>query len=299
MDFVKYQHLERLGSTAVEGIQSGEVYVFPKLDGTNGSAWWDGEKVCAGSRNRLLSPEADNQGFLNVWVNENKDKLQTLFLKKRNWRLFGEWLVPHSLKTYREDAWRNFYIFDVMDEEGEYLHYKDYAPLLKEHDLEYIAPLQIIRNGSDEHFRTTLEKNTYLLESGKGCGEGVVLKNYGWKNRFGQTVWAKIIANHFKEEHAKEMGAPIIGGLSEEEKIVNEFVTEHLVKKVHAKIVNNQDGWSSRNIPQLLNMVFYDLITEEMWEILKRYKNPKIDFKYLQRLTTEKVKKFMPEIFGG
>ena len=43
MQFTKYQHLERLGTTEVEGIEVGEVYVFPKLDGTNASVWVDAE----------------------------------------------------------------------------------------------------------------------------------------------------------------------------------------------------------------------------------------------------------------
>ena len=33
-------------------------------------------------------------------------------------RLYGESLVPHSIKDYREDAWRKFYVFDVYDMEN-------------------------------------------------------------------------------------------------------------------------------------------------------------------------------------
>lgn len=35
--FIKYQHLERLGNQETNGILDGEVYVFPKIDGTNAS----------------------------------------------------------------------------------------------------------------------------------------------------------------------------------------------------------------------------------------------------------------------
>ena len=299
MQFRRYQHLERLGTTAVEGIQDGEVYVFPKLDGTNASVWLDDEgELQAGSRNRVLSSDNDNAGFLNEFVSKDyNNRLKALFSLRPEWTLFGEWLVPHSLKTYRPEAWRKFYIFDVMDEFDEYLHYREYSDTLKYLDLEYLSPIQIIKNGSDEHFRNCVERNTYLIEEGKGFGEGVVLKNYGWKNKFGQTIWAKIVANHFKETHYKEMGAPVLGGISDEERIVNEFVTSHLVDKVHAKIVNEVNEWNSGMIPRLLNTVFYDLITEEMWEILKRYKNPKIDFKYLQRLTIQKVKELKQDVF--
>lgn len=296
MQFTKYQHLERLGTTEVEGIEVGEVYVFPKLDGTNASVWVDAEgNLKAGSRNRTLSVESDNAGFCK-WVLDNEDKFRPFFDLYPHKILYGEWLVPHSLTTYREDAWRKFYIFDVYEEQGP-THYLDYSPILNKFGLEYLAPIAIIRNGSDEHFRKCLDKNTYLIEEGKGTGEGVVLKNYSFVNRFGRTTWAKIVANHFKEVHYKKMGPPEIGGMTTEEKIVNEFVSQHLVDKVFAKISNEESGWQSKFIPRLLMTVFYDLVTEEMWDIIKKHNDPKIDFRYLRNLTIAKVKELKSEVF--
>ena len=65
MEFKKYQHLERFGTTEVDGIHFGDCYVFPKIDGTNSCVWMgeDGT-VQAGSRKRHLTLEADNAGFL-------------------------------------------------------------------------------------------------------------------------------------------------------------------------------------------------------------------------------------------
>lgn len=301
MKFTKYQHLERLGTEEVEGIQTGTVYVFPKLDGTNGSVWLDAEgNLKAGSRNRTLTLDHDNAGF-NKWVLQNEDMFRGYLDEYPDRILYGEWLVPHSLKTYRDDAWHRFYVFDVYapDHEGELqpLPYENYKDELKANSIDYLSPLRIIKNGTDEQFRRCTEENTYLIQEGQGVGEGVVLKNYGWTNKYGRTTWAKIITNSFKEQHYKEMGAPILGGLSEEERIVNQFVTQHLVDKTKAKIEVERDGWHSKCIPELLGRVFHDLITEEMWIILKEYKNPKIDFKYLQRLTIAKVKELKPEVF--
>lgn len=305
MKFTKYQHLERLGTEEVDGIEVGTVYVFPKLDGTNGSVWLDAEgNLKAGSRNRTLTVDYDNAGFCR-WVLENEDMFRRYLDKYPDHILYGEWLVPHSLKTYRDDAWHKFYIFDVyvpfVPTEGEMymeaLHYEAYAPNLQEAGLEYLPPLRIIKSGSDEQFRMCTEQNTYLIQEGQGIGEGVVLKNYGWVNKYGRTVWAKIVTNQFKEYHCKAMGAPILGGLSDEERIVNQFVTEHLVSKTKAKIEVERDGWHSKCIPELLGRVFHDLVTEEMWQILKEFKNPKIDFKYLNRLTVQRIKELNPEIF--
>ena len=125
------------------------------------------------------------------------------------------------------------------------------------------------------------------------------MKNYEWQNKFGNTVWAKMITNNFKEIHHKEMGAPVIGGETLEEKIVAEYVDEHFIGKVVAKISNDEGGWSSKFIPRLLQTVFYDLINEELWNIIKKHKNPKIDFAYLQRLTFTKVKETRKDIFNG
>ena len=38
MSFRQYMHIERFGNEEVLGIELGESYVFPKLDGTNASA---------------------------------------------------------------------------------------------------------------------------------------------------------------------------------------------------------------------------------------------------------------------
>lgn len=112
MEFRKYQHIERFGTMEVENIELGMCYIFPKIDGTNSSVWLgDDGLVHAGSRKRELSFENDNAGFMNAITQDHR--IVRYLLKHPSHRLFGEWLVPHSLKTYRDDAWRKFYIFDV------------------------------------------------------------------------------------------------------------------------------------------------------------------------------------------
>lgn len=302
--FLKYMHLERFGSDEVDGIELGTTYVFPKLDGTNAQVWgsWNVLNefdVKAGSRNRELSTGADNAGFYS-WVLEGVESAPIVSLLKSNphLTLYGEWLVPHSLKTYRDDAWRKFYVFDVFDRtSGKFLHYEDYQELLEHFGVTYLPPIAIIKNGCYEKYEKCLEKNTFGIKDGEGIGEGVVIKNYKWINKFGRVVWAKLIANHFKEKHHAAMGAPIVGGKMLEEEIAEEFVTQHLVDKVQAKIILQHGGWSSKMIGQLLGVVWHDLITEEIWDILKKHKNPKIDFKTLNRFCVMKVKQLKPEVF--
>lgn len=302
MNFKKYQHVERYGNTEVNGIEIGECVIFPKIDGTNSQVYLDdNSNIKAGSRNRELTLEKDNAGFY-AWVLENeniKDYLQ----KHPTHRLYGEWLVPHSLRTYRDDAWRRFYIFDVCidkeDGEIEYIPYNIYQPMLEEFNLDYIPPLAIVKNGSYDQFIHYLNKNNFLIKDGEGNGEGIVIKNYSFVNKFGRTTWAKIVTSEFKEKHTKVMGAPVISNeYIIEETILKEFCTEAFIEKEFAKIVNEKDGWSSKYIPELFGRVWYELINEESWNIIKKYKTPTINYKLLKNLMIKKIKEVKTEIFS-
>ena len=290
--FFKYQHVERLGNTETNGIEMGMCYVFPKIDGTNSQLWWD-NGLKAGSRNRELFIDNDNAGFYNWAVNQTM--FNQFFAKYPNLRLFGEWLVPHTLKTYQKTAWNNLYVFDVMDGEN-YLPYETYKELLDEFEIEYIPPICKVENPTYERLVNQLEKNSYLIEDGQGTGEGIVIKNYNYKNRFGRVVWAKIVKNEFKAKHAKCDVTEIKENKIIEKEIVKKFVTKALIEKELAKI-ETESGWSSKQIPRLLNTVFYCLVKEESWNFVTEFKNPIIDFKRLSFFTINRIKEVMPHLF--
>ena len=291
--FIKYQHVERYGTDEVDGIELGTCHVFPKIDGTNASVWLDvNGQVCAGSRNRELSLAADNAGFLDAIIKDSR--VIGYLLKHPEHRIYGEWLVPHSLKTYRDDAWRKFYVFDVCVDSGdgiEYLPYSVYSKLLEEFSIDYIPLLAEVRNGSYDQFIGLLEKNQFLIKDGQGAGEGIVIKNYSYKNKYNRVTWAKIVRSEFREIHSKTMGAPIVQGEKiVEQEIIDRFCTTALIEKEYAKIVNETGAWSSKMIPRLLNTVFYSLIQEDGWNIVKEFKFPKINYKTLNHLVIEKIK---------
>jgi hypothetical protein len=299
MNFRKYQHLEKFGSDDVENINLGECYVFPKIDGTNGSLWRDNNgTICAGSRNRELELDNDNQGFYNK-ILEN-DNMVKFFDNENNYRLYGEFLIPHSLKTYREDAWRKFYVFDVIEENGDdyrYLPYDEYKILLEKYDIDFIPCLTRIKNGSYEQFVKLLDKNYYLINDGQGVGEGIVIKNYNYTNKYGRIVWAKIVRSEFKDLHRKTMGEHVVEGKKIiEDEIVNKYLTSAMIDKVYQKI-KNDTGWNSESIPRLLGEVYHDLVSEEIWNFVKKNKYPTINFKTLQYFSNQKVKEVLKELF--
>lgn len=304
MEFRKYQHLERFGRSSVRGIEAGECYIFPKIDGTNSSVWLDdGGNIKAGSRNRELEPtkEKDNAGFYQQILQDNN--IKQYLDKHPTHRLYGEFLVPHSLKTYRDDSWRKFYVFDVTvdteNEDVEYIPYNVYKPLLEEFNLNYIPLLAVVKNGSYEQFIHYLDKNGFLIKDGEGSGEGIVIKNYEYRNRYGKQIWAKIVANEFKEKHSKKMGSPVVSNdCIIEEKIVSEFCTEAFIEKEYAKIVHANDGFSGKNIPELLGRVWHEFIVEESWNIVSKHRNPTINYKILNNLVIKRIKEVERELFS-
>ncbi len=290
--FKEYQSLKRFGTEDVEGIELGTTHVFPKLDGSNASVWSGG----AGSRRRQLSLDSDNAGFYE-WVSQNEE-IKTFFEAWPKLRLYGEWLVPHSLKTYTDEAWRRFYVFDVTDEDGAYLHYEEYSPLMEKFNLDYIPRICTVKNGSYEQFIKQLDHTGFMIKDGEGRGEGIVIKNYDFVNKYGRVTWAKIVTNEFKEKHAKVMGGhEVLGQKMVEEEIAEKYVTSSLVDKEYEKIKLDVGGWNSKLIIRLLNTVFYCVVDEEGWNYVKEHNCPTVNFKTLKALVFAKTKEQRPDLF--
>jgi len=313
--FRKYEHLERLGHAEVSGLTDGTVYVFPKLDGTNASVWLDAETatIQAGSRNHKLTLEGDNAGFC-AWVNqpEQLEKFKRLFAMCPHWRLYGEWLVPHTLKTYRPDAWRRFWIFDVYDAgQQRYVPYQEYVTALARWELDFIPPMAIVERPLVQDLRGLLSGCTFQMQDGAGPGEGIVLKNYSYRKNYGRQTWAKIVRNEFKDAFYVAMGAPQKqGSFDLELTIAQQYVTATLVSKELAKILTDtglsltpstpeeRRELGKTVIPRLLGTVWYELIREELWNAIKQHKEPTIDFKRLKRHAMATTKRLSPALFG-
>lgn len=298
MNFKKYQHIERFGTDETDGIDIGMCYVFPKLDGTNSSVWCHEGKLYAGSRNRLLTLDNDNAGFYN-WVLQNEEKFRPYFDGNSHRRLYGEWLVPHTLKTYREDAWRRFWVFDVLDDElGTNIQYEAYAEQLERNGIDFIPPSNKIRNPALEQLHRIVSGNTFLVTDGQGAGEGIVIKNYEYQNKYGRQTWAKIVRNEFKEDNKKAFGVREQDGIAAIESVIaDKYINPIFVNKTRAKIENEGVTDRKKLIPRLLQTCYHDLINEEIWNIMKEYKNPVIDFAKLNRFVVHYVKKHSKDLF--
>lgn len=303
MSFIPYPHIERVGKEDVEGIIAGDCYIFPKIDGTNASVWRD-EVLCFGSRKRQLTLEDDNAGFMAE--NMNNTALKAFFEEFPDYHLFGEWLVPHTFKGYTEDAWRKFYVFDVgfVGEDGELklMPYEQYKPLLDKHSMEYIPAVKIIANPSDDELKHELDNNFYLCGETDKPGEGIVIKNYEYFNKWGRQTWAKIVRDEFKYANIKVFGTSEGGVKKVEEDIVNGYVTEAFCLKEYNKIMNPSitDGEPVNPksvIPRVIETIWHELIQEETWNFIKENNCPTINFKLLRALCVRATKQHLPQMF--
>lgn len=288
MEYVKYQHIEKLGSSEVDGILNGEVHLSYKIDGTNGCVYLkDDGTLGYGSRRRPLTPEDDNQGFATGIEADEATKAGLLgYLTRHPDRIvYGEWLVPVSLKTYAADAWKHFYVFDVfVPSTGEYIPYTDYSKELAEWPaIKVIPEIAVLLNPAESDIEAWLRKTgDWLVTS--GLGEGIVIKNYGYVNRYGRRTWAKMLTEDFRKNRKS---LHILNAVAKEEGtvehlIISSMLTPEHVLKEKAKMEESAP-WSNKRIPELFNRVFLEFFRDNWEKILKKYHDPVIDFKRLRK----------------
>jgi len=291
--FIPYQDVERLGNSEVEGILNGKCYIFPKLDGTCSSLWYN-NGIQAGSRRRQLSIHSDNRGFYKS--TSTNIRFMKLFKEYPNLMLYGEWLVLHTIKDYLDSAWGKFYVFDILKVGAStltYLPYILYEDILVKFGIDFIPCIGVLVDPTIDDVKKYLDKNTYLMK--KGYGEGIVIKNYDFVNRYGRTTWAKLVRDEYSHENRRKKKK--VDKSFVEEMIVEKFVSRHLIDKVYAKICSDNGGWSSKFTQQLLNTIFYDLVREESWNMVKKFKYPTINYKVLKAVTFSRIKVIKKELF--
>lgn len=304
-DFHKYQHIIRLEEPEVEGILKGTVYLFPKLDGAQRQLYKYEDEVVIAEHDGLLTESGDrgSERFA------KQKRFRGFFDKYPQYRLFGEYLVPHSLKFYEDDAWNKLYIFDVAERVGEdragqsiwkYLRYEEYVPMLEEFGIDYIELAEKIENPTAEDIKKLYNKSGWLTQSNK-IGEGFVIKNYDFVAYNGRTLWAKVVWRELPEikkllDESKQEYSNYLKKLSVEEKITRDYLTEPYIEKEYYKLLDVTDRMDSKFEMRFLNGIFKTLIEEETYHFIKKYGNPVIDFGRLKTICDEKVKSYMKQL---
>lgn len=310
--FNSYEKVERIEKEECRGLLQGKSYIFEKIDGANSQIYFD-TNISYASRNRVLGIgdkllSGDSfRGFYN-WIQENSIKLLDFFIVYPNVILYGEWLVKHTI-PYPAEFLSKFYCFDVMDDKGKFAIPTDpvWEHLQSIFNYPIVIPCDgIVENCSIEDLKKYLEMPSHYDAPYR---EGIVIKNYNFINKYGRTPYGKLLNKDFMEVKGKTKKN--IDPSELEVELTNTYCTKARVVKVCEKVRTKETLKSDdpaiyaepgvyaklemKHIPQVMNIVFYDIITEDMNDMLKKFKYPTIDFKKFKFLVFESAKKYFVE----
>lgn len=290
-EFKKYIRIENIGNSAVAGLMDIPCAIQPKMDGANASIWLKKDGTLGyGSRNFSMNEPGFNLKGFGQWVEDNKEKLIKFledFNEKDEVILYGEWMIPHTIKGYLPSVWNQFYIFDLLYD-GQFIHYDVFSTLMEISDLHYIP---IIGSTDKIKVEEAWENCTWMMQEGHKH-EGVVIKNPDFINKFGFNVHGKYVPERLMDIARERKGRMIKISEGVEFEICKMFLTDHFLDKELSKIKVKHDveQLETRHIAEALGRLWNTFITEEIWEILKKFHNPIIDFGKLKRLVEQDIK---------
>lgn len=239
------------------------IVVQEKLDGANASFKISNQKeILCFSRRTKLDKENNLRGFYQ-YIEKLQPTLEKLFLKIKELRFYGEWLVPHKVQ-YKEN-FNEFYLFDVYNEtSGEYLKYDEvvyYSKLLN---------LKMVPVFFDGEFKDMDQLKQFVgrTKMADGFGEGIVIKN---QNRYGghgeKTIrFTKMVSNEFTEVHRKKTSPDKQKQMSESQKWISTYLTESRVEKMIFKYEDNGFELSFKNFGNIMSKLTHSLLNDILEE---------------------------------
>jgi len=277
----KYSKVVRHGKKGTHLTIEGnpEVVIMEKLDGANASFKKEDGVIKCFSRNNEVNEENNLRGFYE-WVQENINP-QDL---KDDAIYFGEWMVKHSI-DYPQEVYQNFYLFDVYDEEFEqYIEFKFVKKEAKRLGLNLVPVFY------EGEFQSLDHVNSFVGQSNLGdIGEGVVLKNYNYRDKHGGQVFTKIVSDGFAEK-AKTKKQKLPQNSNELDDFVDTYLTNARVEKMLNKLVDEgviDQEYGIEDTGTILknsgSRIIDDILEEEMDSLIKIVKK-KIGKKYPQKV---------------
>jgi hypothetical protein len=300
MKFKEYPKVYALHKDECEGILEGLCHVQEKVDGANASIWFDKDDnaIHFGSRSRDLYLAKDNFNGFGEWVSKHPG-LPEFFDKYPNVRLNGEWLVRHTI-GYNELSYKKFYLFDMMIEEGdteEMIHPDIMYDIAPKYNIPTVALIGNFENPTIEDIKAHAG---YSVLGEKG--EGVVIKNLTFINKYGSRGHAKYVTQEFKEDNAVTFGGNNKHSEAYEETYyMNKFMTLARVQKVLHKLESAKGKLSEKNIPEIMGTCYHDVIAEEGWTLAKEMSTTgkPFNFKTFKSLCDRKSKSIFLEVLSG
>ena len=295
MEQKKYHKVITIGKRGTaEVLKQGDyIVVQEKIDCSNASFTLDDGKVRVFSRNVELSEENNLNGFYQ-WVMENinPDDLIPEFI------YFGEWIgTPHKIKY--EKYTKQFFLFDVYDKvDQEYVPNITVEAMLLGVNL--VPYLYVGHYQGFEHLQSLCGQT--MLEGRLGnlqTGEGIVIKNYDYKDDQGKQVFLKMVTDAFKESKNQLNKAKDPAKIDAESKVTVQFVTEARVSKMLYKLMDDGVLSNQLNMTDMGNVIkavvpalVEDILTEEADAYFDGY-DPKLVTKAVGKYAPKYIRKFI------
>lgn len=291
MEQKKYHKIITIGKKqTAEVLKQGDyIVVQEKIDCSNASFTLDGDKVRVFSRNVELSEDNNLNGFYQwVMANISADSLLS------NYIYFGEWMGnPHKVKY--EDHGKKFFLFDIYNKASK--KYEDPDLVRFEAEVVYLNKVPTLYEGYYQGFEHLQSLCGQTMLGGKlgnlTTGEGIVIKNYDYKDDQGKQVFLKMVTDAFKESKNQPNQAKDPAKIDEESKVTVQFVTEARVTKMLYKLMDDGVLSNQLNMTDMGNVIktavpalVEDILTEEADAYFEGY-----DLK----LVTKAVGKYAPK----
>ena len=273
----KYTDIIRLGHKSTQGVLNvgDRITITEKIDGANAHFGRDEEShdgLIVGSRNQKLSDASTLSGFY-FWVIENIYPRDLI----NGFRYYGEWAIPHKIK-YRQDVYKNFYLFSIYDETtGQYIDdaiVQSEAIRLGLKTPEYFYEGEYI---SFEHLQGFVGKsNTTEIPN---TGEGIVVKNVDYRDRFGNQIFVKLVSEAFAEIQSQKLPKDP-SRFDEIDSLVRSVLTENRVEKILLKKVamgELHEDFAIEDMGMILKLITSEVFNDCMKEESDVFENKEME----------------------
>lgn len=293
----KFMDIVRLGHKTTLGVlgENDNIVIQEKIDGANASFRRVGDELVAFSRNHQLTPENNLGGFyefvqgLDIHIGEG-----LIF--------FGEWTNPHKVK-YPEHQ-KKFFLYDIYDiESGKYLHFDFVKAIGESLGLNLVPVFYEGKYESFEHLQSFVGKTALGGKLGDiETGEGIVVKNPDYVDRFGNQIFVKLVTDAFREVQSQKAPKNPVIELTQEQTFVNQTVTDARVEKFLHKFVDEgilDEHFGIEDMGLILrNMnprITEDILKEERELLAEEYDEKQLS-KAVARKVAMTVKKLLAQV---
>lgn len=270
----KFVDISRFKTSYMDGFRKGDfIVVQEKIDGANAAIRTDGTNVYAQSRKNILSADNTLRGFYEFV--QALDKERVIEVLGDDIILFGEWLVPHSVK-YPEDKYQKFYAYDAYC-----ISTQRYLPQGNVKELAEKLGLPCVHTFYAGAFNGWEEITPLVGKTAMGgeYGEGVVVKNQtrlleGVKMDNKLPPYVKIVCEKFTETKGHRDVKPVdpaaVAEAERQKSLVATIVTPARIEKLINKMVDEDIipyEWDEKNMgtiaKHLGKAVYEDCVKEE------------------------------------